>query len=349
MVREEGHYGDSSKHNSNNYFDNPYQNSSNKNDFDDVFKSLKCNHSKLFIPLINLIFGKDYGIDEPLELISTDEHITSKFGKEKEYSIDTRISDFILKIRNEHFLLECQSYNDGSMAIRIAEYTFLSARHTATNENGRWIINMPNYSVIYIKSNSNTPKKTEITYKFPNGESVDYDSENIILTDFTKEDIIEKKLYVLIPFYILRYEQVIKDVNSTKEEIEQVVNDLNFFVDKLKGLLEEDLISGYDLENLRAYMAIILKHVTNGNKNEERLVNTMCGNVIVTEADKIYYSGVAEGEARGEARGEAKNLADRKKLSQLVKILIKDGNIEKIERATADLEYCKKLYDEYGL
>ena len=172
MVHEEGHYGDSSKHNSNNYFDPSYQNSSNKNDFDDVFKSLKCNHSKLFIPLINLIFGKDYGIDEPLELISTDEHITSKFGKEKKYSIDTRISDFILKIRNDHFLLECQSYNDGSMAIRIAEYTFLSARHTATNENGRWIINMPNYSVIYIKSNSNTPKKTEITYKFPNGESV---------------------------------------------------------------------------------------------------------------------------------------------------------------------------------
>ena len=33
-----------------------------------------------------------------------------------------------MKIGNEFYLLECQSYDDGSMAIRIAEYAFIVAR-----------------------------------------------------------------------------------------------------------------------------------------------------------------------------------------------------------------------------
>ena len=108
------------------------------------------------------------------------------------------------------------------MALRIAEYTFLTARQEAIIENGKLTINMPLYSVIYIRSNSETPKKTEITFNFPNGETVRYDADNILrydadnilLSNFTKEEIIEKKLYVLIPFYVLRYESIIKDENK---------------------------------------------------------------------------------------------------------------------------------------
>ncbi len=48
-------------------------------DYDNVFKTMKSKHKRLFISVINDIFG------------------------------------------NEIYLLECQSYDDGSMAIRIAE------------------------------------------------------------------------------------------------------------------------------------------------------------------------------------------------------------------------------------
>jgi hypothetical protein len=34
-----------------------------------------------------------------------------------------QISDFVIKIGKEVYLLECQSYDDGSMAIRIADYS----------------------------------------------------------------------------------------------------------------------------------------------------------------------------------------------------------------------------------
>ena len=44
----------------------------------------------------------------------------------------------------------------------------------------------------------------------------------------------------------------------------------------------------------------------------------------------------------GEARGE-------EKVSKLVRILIKEGKIEEIEKACKDREYRKKLYIQYGI
>ena len=47
------------------------------NTFDDVFQSLKSNHTKLFIPLINYRFNKNYSLNDAFELLPTDEYITN--------------------------------------------------------------------------------------------------------------------------------------------------------------------------------------------------------------------------------------------------------------------------------
>ena len=190
------------------------------------------------------------------------------------------------------------------MALRIAEYTFLTARQDAIIENGKLTINMPLYSVIYIRSNSETPKKTEITFNFPNGETVRYDADNILLSDFTKEEIIEKKLYVLIPFYVLRYESIIKDENAGKTELKEVKRDLDYFISFLKNAVDKSLIDGYAYENLRNYIKMIIRHVANGNINEKELMNKMGGNVIVTEADRIFWA--AKEELRDQVTAEVK-------------------------------------------
>ena len=52
-------------------------NANHSNTYDDVFQSLKANHTKLFIPLINFKFNKNYSLDEAFELLPTDEYITN--------------------------------------------------------------------------------------------------------------------------------------------------------------------------------------------------------------------------------------------------------------------------------
>lgn len=309
-----------------------YNSSINLNTFDDVFQSLKSNHTKLFIPLINDRFNKDYSLNEAFELLPTDEYITAYSESDGTPEVNKRITDFIIKIRDDKYLLECQSYNDGSMALRIAEYTFLTARQSAENNNGKLTITMPYYSVIYIRSTSSTPKRTEITYKFPNGELVEYNADNLILSDFTKEEIIDKKLYVLIPFYLLRYESIMKDENVSNRELKEVENDLDFFLSFLTKSVHNTAISEYEYKNLLIYIDMVIMHVTNGNKNERDLVNKMGGNVIITEADKIFFAGKAEGRAEGMAENQ-KTIEEKQKT-----IDEKQKTIEELEKQIEELK-----------
>ena len=46
------------------------------------------------------------------------------------------------------------------------------------------------------------------------------------------------------------------------------------------------------------FVNTIITHITNGNKNEERLVNVMGGTVIETESERLRREGISQGEAR---------------------------------------------------
>lgn len=93
------------------------------------------------------------------------------------------------------------------MAIRIAEYAFIVARQFASWDIGHATIPMPRFSVIYIKRTDRTPKTTMLTFAFPDGQTVDYMSDNVILEELTREEIVRKKLFPYILFYIARYEE----------------------------------------------------------------------------------------------------------------------------------------------
>jgi hypothetical protein len=84
--------------------------------------------------------------------------------------------------------------------------------------NGFAEIPMPRFSVIYIKRTEHTPKMTSITFTFPSGQKVQYESDNIFLDKFTKEYIIEKRLFPYIPFYIARYERALV-IEESKESV----------------------------------------------------------------------------------------------------------------------------------
>jgi hypothetical protein len=234
------------------------------------------------------------------------------------------------------------------MTIRIAEYAFIVARQFATWDIGHATIPMPRFSVIYVKRTEKTPKKTVITFIFPDGQKVDYESDNVILEEFTKEEIVEKRLFLYIPFYIARYEKEltkeddvangvdskaesdvrngvdsgnigsdvgngIKDgkmESNVRSHIENAVKDLEYFRNEMLRLHEEKELSDDEIVDLMGFVNTIITHITNGNKNEERLVNIMGGTVIETESERLFRegktAGIAEGEARGEARGETR-------------------------------------------
>ena len=143
-------------------------------DYDNVFKTMKMKHKRLFVSVINDVFGKDYPLDVKVDVLPSDGYLTENETADGSKEIEEQISDFLIKIRDEVYLLECQSYDDGSMAIRIAEYAFIAARQYAEWDIGKAVIPMPQFTVIYVKRTEKTPKATTITFIFPDGQSVDY-------------------------------------------------------------------------------------------------------------------------------------------------------------------------------
>lgn len=259
-------------------------------DYDNVFKTMKSKHKRLFISVINDIFGKDYPMDAKVDVLPSEGYLTESEGADGNREIEEQISDFLMKIGSEIYLLECQSYDDGSMAIRIAEYAFIVARQFAIWDIGHAVIPMPRFSVIYVKKTDKTPKSTTITFTFPDGQRVDYKSENVILAEFTKEYIVEKRLFPYIPFYVARYEKEI----AYGDRIEEAVRDLKYFRNEMLRLHKDGELSDDEIIDLMGFVNIIITHITNGNENEERLVNIMGGTVIETESERLISQGKAQ-------------------------------------------------------
>lgn len=259
-------------------------------DYDNVFKTMKSRHKRLFISVINDIFGKNYSMDVKVDVLPSEGYLAENEMADGSKEIEERISDFLIRIGSEIYLLECQSYDDGSMAIRIAEYAFIVARQSATWDIGHAVIPMPEFSVIYVKRTDKTPKTTTITFTFPDGRSVDYESDNVILEQLSKEYIVEKKLLPYIPFYIARYEREIVSGHN----IDRVTEDLIYFRDEMLRLNRAGELSDDELIDLTDFVRTIITHITNGNKSEERLVKVMGGVIIETESERLIKQGQAK-------------------------------------------------------
>lgn len=162
--------------------------------FDDVFKTLKVEHTRLFIPVINTVFGTDYGLDERITLLPTEGNFIIP-TREGTAEITERVTDFLVKLRSKCYLIECQSTDDNEMVIRLAEYAFLAGVRNAEMDDGVYTVTMPNYTVLYVRSNSATPRETRMTFIFPNGQKVEYNAPNILLADYNREEIVAKRLH----------------------------------------------------------------------------------------------------------------------------------------------------------
>lgn len=301
-------------------------------DYDNVFKTMKSKHKRLFISVINDTFGKNHSMDAKVEILPSEGYLTEQETADGSKDIEEQISDFVIKIENEVYLLECQSYDDGSMAIRIAEYAFIVARQFAEWDIGQATIPMPGFSIIYIKRTEKTPKTTRITFTFPDGQEVKYESENVILEEFTRERIVEKRLFPYIPFYIARYE---KDIISEKN-IENAAEDLEYFRNEMVRLHKKGELTDDEIIDLMGFVNTIITHIANGNGSEERLVNIMGGTVIETASEKLIRKGREAGKAEGKAEGRAEGKAEE---------IIEMGQ----EFGLDDAAILKRLQEKIGL
>ena len=70
-------------------------------DYDNVFKTLKSKHKRLFISVINDIFGKEYPMNIKMEILPSEGYLTESESIDGSKKIEEQISDFLIKIGTE--------------------------------------------------------------------------------------------------------------------------------------------------------------------------------------------------------------------------------------------------------
>ena len=303
------------------------------NDYDSVFKTMKLKTKRLFIPIINEIFARKYDMDDEVTLLSSECSRVNVSTDGTALKPQLLESDFRIKIHEATYLIEVQSYDDDTIQLRITEYAFLSSLDEAEWGSGWARIKMPYIAIIYIKCGNDLPEYTKILLDFPEDVTVEYRAKNIFLKQLSREYIAINRQYPYIPFYIARYEKELsKGIVPPKAE-----EDLRYFKERILQDLNDGIIRQDEVMMLIGFTNDIIKHITDGNEIEERMVNIMGGVVLETLYEKAINEGLEQGINKGEELLLIKQVISNKSKGhnalEMTEFL--DESLEKIESICA--------------
>lgn len=289
--------------------------------FDDVFQTIKEKMPELTIPLINEIFGTDYPADTAIVQGKNEHHTTN--GK--------IITDSYLIIGTCRYHLECQSTEDNTMVLRMIEYDFAIGLEYAQKEEEKYRIHLPHSCVLYLRGD-NPLSSQNLELVLPDGRSIEYRVPVIRMEWYSIENILQKHLTMLLPFYVMRYEKV-------KLEDEELCKQLFEEYGLIQRYLEETYLQKGQEKAFRDVMELI-NRITNYifSKTEnvrKELGEIMGGQVLELESDRL----IKKGEQIGLERGE-------KAVTNLMKKLVDEDRIDDLKRIASDTEYRRKLMRE---
>lgn len=199
----------------------------------------------------------------------------------------------------------------------------------------------PRSAVLYLRHTEKTPDSITLTVRFPAGDQVKYAVPIIKVKEFSKEDIIRKKLYFLVPYYIMRVEE---------RPLEQVLTEMAELIESMNQAYSEGLLTQYDMESVYNHLNGLVNTVYNTESVRKGVDGMFGGEILYTKADEIRDEGRAEGKAEGRVEGRAEGRAEgSNQTAELFRRLIADERMDDLKRASEDQAFRNQLMEEYGL
>lgn len=279
------------------------------NIYDGAFRTILNDCRKLIIPVINEIFGEEYTGDEKIEFLPNEHFIDQQDAADKERITDTnfRITGRIIK----KYHLECESsLPDGRITVRLFEYDAQIALDEGEVTEETLTVTFPNTAVLYLRTYKNTPDKMKYVIITPGG-TVRYDVPVMKVQNYTLDDIFEKRLLLLIPFYIFSYEKSFPEYNSSGQKLEELKSEYQGILERLDGLERRGVVGAFEKRTIIDLTGDVIKEIAQKYENVQKGVgDIMRGALIETEARRL----------RDEAKKEAKKEAARGTAIRLLKI-----------------------------
>lgn len=270
--------------------------------YDDVFRTLLNDCSSLIIPVINEIFSEHFHGDEEIIFMPETHFLNRQDGVEEK-----RITDSCFKIvgkKEKKFLYECQSTADNSMLVRIFEYAAQIALDQGEIVGNTLKVEIPHSAILFLRYNTATPDKMAIEMKTPGG-TVCFDVLVMKVGRYGIDEIFEKKLLFLIPFYIFSHESYFLEYNEDEEKLEVLKSEYIDIRNRLDGLLEAGQISAYTRKIIMEMSDKVVENLAQKYENvREGVTSVMGGRVLEHEAKTILREGWQQGRKEGRKEGE---------------------------------------------
>lgn len=259
--------------------------------YDGSFRTLLTDCKRLIVPLVNEMFGENWQETENVELYQNEVFITT--GADEK-----RITDSNFTIGNSRrYHIECQSSVDGTMTVRIFEYSTQIAITTAESDVSKTVFTMPASGILYLRCNDSTPDSHEIVVNTPGG-TVSYKIPIVKIKDYSLDDMLSKKLFFLIPFYFFNYS--LEKMEKDHALIEDMKNTYLKLWDQLESLVQQGKISEFEKSAIKAMCDKVAQSLTNKYDNvKEGVDSVMGGEILDYEAKRI------RNESRNESNIEA--------------------------------------------
>ena len=314
--------------------------------FDDVFRTLleKCN--KLIIPVINEIFHTDYTLKDEVLVLSNEQFFIDDDG-----STLKNITDSYLRIRDDFYHIECQSTDDDYMEIRMLEYDFhIALDNVFFGKQKKFTMEMPRSAVLVLRENVNFGNILKVDLRIPKYgddgkefEIVEYEVPVCNIAKYSKDDICKKNLLFLTPYYIIRFEKRLAQINADADQLNELKAEYQELYEEIAELAEREEVTRDYLHDIICLTEKITEHIAKDMENVKREVKQMGGNIIKLDREIL----VEEAEQRGEKVGIEKG---EELLGLLiVKMTEADCNQADITKVATDSMYREEMYKKYKL
>ncbi len=269
--------------------------------YDDVFRTLLNDCSPLIIPVINEIFGEHFSGQEKIVFSPNEHFLNQQGGNEKERITDT--SFMIQGKETKKYHLECQSNADNSMLIRFFEYDTQIALDEGEIRGNVLTVTLPHSAVLFLRYHTSTPDTLKIKIATPGG-TLEYDIPVMKSQRYSLNEIFEKDLLLLIPYYIFSHEKQFEEYEKDKLKLEILLNEYEHIKNKLEDFMNQKVISEYIRCTLIDMSNKVLEHIAAKYKStKEGVKSVMGGKVLEYEAKTIKREGIKEGLEEGLKEG----------------------------------------------
>ncbi len=268
--------------------------------YDSAFKSIvqKCPRLALFLIdemfYQNGLISKEYDGTEQVNLLN---------GELTDLEDGNLAEDIRLKVENEEhgIHLECESSpGNFRVMLRVVQYHMRTAVDNMKVYNRCIKVRIDVSGVLFLRCTKNTPKKVWVIVEGPLG-SMFYPIPALLLKSYDRELILEKKLYILLPFLFFNYEKELENVENP-QNFEKLKSLYGQIIDDLKEKTADGSINAYEAQTLYVALRIVLEALGRKNNAMKEVKEIMGGRVLKFPADKVFNEGKSEG--RKEERKE---------------------------------------------